>query len=156
MTPLQERRYDIGAKLQARVYLHERAGFIISPIAGIAEAGDVATLPHDCADQALGAAIWAHPLQYQISTPDIAKRKTSDWAATKASGERSVSKFQEGSYVLNIKTRNQAVLLNARPCNSPKPSFTMAAMANHDKSGIGKAVRECFAGARVLREQGVF
>lgn len=155
ITPLQKRRYDIGAELKARAYLHDRSGFIISAVAGIAEAGDVTVLPHDCTDQALGEAIWAHLLQYEIKTPDIANRKTTDWAAFKASGERSVRKFQECSYVLNIETRNQAVLLNARPCNSPKPTLSMAAMANHDRSGIGKAARECLSGAKVLRDRGI-
>lgn len=155
ITPLQERRYDIGAELQARTYLHESSGFIISAVAGMAEVGDVTVLPHDCTDQALGDAVWAHLLQYEVKTPHIANRKATDWAAFRASGERSVSKFQECSYVLNIKTLNQAVLLNARPHNSLKPTLSMAAMANHDKPAIGKAVRECFAGARVLREQGV-
>ena len=155
ITPLQERRYDIGAELQARAYLHQGSGFIISSVAGIAEAGDVTVLPHDCTEHALGDAIWAHLLQYEVKSPHIADRKATDWAAFKASGERSVRKFQESCYFMRIETLNQAVLLNARPHNSLKPTLSMAAMANHDKAAIGKAVRECFNGARVLREQGV-
>jgi hypothetical protein len=155
ITPLQKRRYDIGAELKARAYLHDRSGFIISAVAGIAEAGDVTVLPHDCTDQALGEAIWAHLLQYEVKTPHIADRKAIDWAAFKASGERSVRKFQASCYLMRIETLNQAVLLNARPHESLKPTLSMAAMANHDRPAIGKAVRECFAGARVLRDQGV-
>jgi hypothetical protein len=152
ITPLQELRYDIGAELQARVYLHPPTGFIVSAVSGITEHGDVSVLPHDCTDQALGDTIWAHLLQYQVQTPDIAKRKPTDWAAFKASGERSVRKFEQSCYFMRVETCNQAVLLNAQPHNSLKPTLSMAAMANHEKTAIGKAVRECFAGARVLRE----
>lgn len=155
ITPLQERRYDIGAELQARVYLHERSGFIISAVAGLAETGSVTVLPHDCTEHALGDAIWAHLLQYVTKTPDIANRKATDWAAFKASRERSVRKFQESCYFMRVETLKQAVLMNARPHDTLKPTLSMAAMANHERSAIGKAARDCFAGACILREQGV-
>ena len=150
------RRRDIGRDLQARLYLHNGKSLIVTAVAGISDTGPVAILDASASDREIGACVREHLLRFSPENPsDMRDHKASDWAAFKASKERSVKGFEERCLMAIVHGGPQGVTIDAFPRTGLYPGFSVRGGENYDEAGIGAAIRRTLAGARALREAGV-
>jgi hypothetical protein len=118
----------------------------------ILETGDPSVLPIDVADADLGRAICDHLLRHEAREPgNLRDRKITDWAAYKASGERSGTAFKSKSWSISVETINQTLIVEATPMRSLHPELSVKAYAPPEHAPLGATVRKALRAAATLR-----
>lgn len=150
------RRTVIGSELRARLYLHEDRQLLISSVNGIAETGPVTVLATDVDDETLGRTICDHLLAFRPRSPDnMRDQKLTDWPAYKASGAKSVKRFEENAWMVFVDTVNSTVRFEASPYRSHHQAVFAAGRAGLDHADIGATLKRVLTAAEALRTAGV-
>ncbi|GEM_PF-5725313 len=150
------KRRDVGRDTQARLYLHDGKRLIVTAVAGISDTGPVAILDIGSPDREIGACVREHLLRFSPDSPsDMRDHKAADWAAFKASKERSVKGFEERCFMVIVQGGSSSATIDAFPRKGLHPGFSVHATERYDETELGAAIRRTLAGAQALRNAGV-
>jgi hypothetical protein len=153
---ISKRSKALGRELSAHLYLYDNKAFIVSPVAGIIEAGEPTVLPLDVNDQDLGCCVCDNLLKFNPTSPDnMQLQKRSDWAVYKVSGAKSIRRFEEKSWTVRIRAINTAIMMQAGPINTLWPEIWAYGESNPLHEKVGRVLRRTLRAAQVLRENGI-
>ncbi|RYF89257.1 MAG: hypothetical protein EON95_19100 [Caulobacteraceae bacterium] len=152
---LKARCEAVGQPLSASLYLYE-GRLLISAIRGIAECGPIIGLSTDIDDETLGRTICDQLLAFRAQSPDdLRSRKLTDWEAYRASGAKSVKRFEERAWIVYIRAEHSLVRFEARPYRSPHEEVFAAGRASPDHADCGATLKRTLRAAEALRAAGV-
>lgn len=106
-------RYPRVEELRSVVYACGEDRYLVTATTSIWEAGPVARLPWDVADEELGYAVLDSLLQYHAHPPLPRNGGVRTWRALQASGARSRKRFKEISNYVDLRTIGSGIVICA-------------------------------------------
>ena len=151
---IANRKKQLECDLRARLYLYEeKHRIIVSSVSGIAETGNPTILPDDISDEELGRTVCDHLLEFDPNTPRGRPPNPREWPAFRASGARSVTRFESHSWYVHVETVGVSIRVNANPRKSLHREISVEGIARPDHANLGAVIRRALSGAIALREK---
>jgi hypothetical protein len=157
---IKRKRAATGCELMAHIYRYAESRFIVTsvmwvPGSVVLETGEPSVLSLDVTDAELGYTVCEHLLTHQArQPPNLRDRKSTDWAAYRASGARSVTGFESKSWQVTVETMNLALNIEAYPVRTLRASVSVKAVVQPLHEELGAAIRRTLSAAEVLRQAG--
>jgi hypothetical protein len=158
---IKRKRAATGCELMAHIYRYAESRFIVTSImwvpgSVILEIGEPSVLPIDVADADLGRTVCEHLVAHEAREPgDLRDRKTTDWAAYRASRARSVKSFESKSWQVTVATVNLVLSVDAYPVRSPHAQIYVRGFVEPLHEELGATIRRTLLAAEVLRQAGL-
>ena len=158
---IKRQRAATGCELRANVYRHAERRFLATSIMSvpgsiIMETGEPSILPIEASDEDIGRTICEHLLRHDARLPPNQRdAKLRDWAVFQASGERSVSGFEDKSSRVTIETVNLVLSLEATPVRSLHPAICVKGVARPHHAELGAMVRKTLQASDALRKAAI-
>lgn len=150
------KKEQLNVELRMALYLYDNTKYILTAITAIAETGIPVILEANIPDALLGLAICDKLLEFQTQMPPKLSGKPTDWPTYKASGAKTIKKFEQNSIHVLVQTINLSIQISAKPQIYMNQPLKTVCSANFQHASIGAAVRKAIYATQILQKAGAF